>query len=528
MEIHSPEFRNKFDLWMFSILVISALLAALFAVKNIKISPDSMRFGLISQQIISGNGFRVPIIRLEDMYIPVNGAITFLDQMPLYPLLLAVLGGVTPQSFLAGQIVNVVCLVIIAILTYLIVKRLYDNSIAALFAGVLAVTSYPLIRVTHHVWSEPLFIAFTVASIYFLVCARSSSGLQFRRNFFIASICAGASILTRNAGVALVPVFFWEVLVLFRNKRPESKSIFTIIAVAVPILTSASMFVRNYMVSGMLRGFYQPSPERSFVSAFTGTIKMIFMQFQLGEKSFMLIALLMVIFVIYYSVNANLRKDAAQYFSSGLDLILVYVLSYAALIVIAMAKQAWNYELRLVSPLVPFLFICSVTIIVLVCKTIERRGFVNLAFAGMIISLSILTLGNCYKTYLNLPGVYHKSETSHSILNTCSFNWLKENYERGAMIVTNKPFHLGFFGEYSTVALPHKRFDPNIQIPEDMKLILPKQMTKFGSRVLALFFKAEEKYEGSYIAKLFNKRETDDTFNLVYECPDSVVYILKE
>ncbi len=61
-----------------------------------------------------------------------------------------------------------------------------------------------------------------------------------------------------------------------------------------------------------------------------------------------------------------------------------------------------------------------------------------------------------------------------------------------------------------------------------MELILPNRMSKFGSRLLALFEKADEQYEGSYIAKLFNKREPNEKFILAYEGSDGVVYNLKE
>ena len=82
---------NKYNVWIYSILIISAALAAFHVISNIKISPDAMRFGLISEQILSGNGIRVPLIRLEDNYVPVNGAIPFLDQLPLVPILFALM-----------------------------------------------------------------------------------------------------------------------------------------------------------------------------------------------------------------------------------------------------------------------------------------------------------------------------------------------------------------------------------------------------------------------------------------------------
>ncbi len=104
---------------------------------------------------------------------------------------------------------------------------------------------------------------------------------------------------------------------------------------------------------------------------------------------------------------------------------------------------------------------------------------------------------------------------------------IKENMGKDIMIVTNKPYYLSFFGGYSTVKLPHNRFE-NYQIPDNMELFLPNRMSKFGSRVLALFEEVDEQHEGSYLAKLFSKREDDNNFILIDKFSDGVIYKLKE
>jgi hypothetical protein len=527
MGISKPSLKNKNEIWIYTFLIVVSALSALFAVENIKISPDSMRFGLISQQILSGNGIRVPIIRLEDTYIPVNGAIPFLDQMPLLPILFALLGGVTPQSFWVAKTINLISHVAISIFTFLLMKNLYGKRDIALLAGILVTVSFPLLSVTHYMWSEPLFIALTVASMFFLILSRNSDSL-FSRNILIAGTLASAAILTRNTGIAMISVFFWEGFVLVKNKRPESKYISTILAIILPIVTTVAMLIRNYIISGNLRGFNQVSPERTYIDAVTGTVEMIFLQFQLGKKASVLIILFMMLFTLCILVSANLRKEILKYFNAGLDSIMVFIGSYTILIVYAMAKQAWNYELRLVSPLVPFLFISCIFIILLTWKTIELQGFSKLSLSGMIVSLSILAMGNSYKSYLNFPEFSYEQTNQYSILRNCTYKWLKENYGKHIVIVTNRPFHLSFFGGYSTVALPHKKFDPNINVPDDMEIFLPNRMYKFGSHILALFETAEEKYDGSYITELFNNRATNDKFNLLYECADGMVYEPKE
>jgi hypothetical protein len=180
------------------------------------------------------------------------------------------------------------------------------------------------------------------------------------------------------------------------------------------------------------------------------------------------------------------------------------------------------------SPLVPFLFISSFIAIVIVCEGIKFKRFPKSSLVGMVVFFSIIALGSCYKTYLNLPYFFSKQINYYSIQQSCTYKWLKDNYGSNLMITTNKPFHLSFFGGYSTIALPHKRFNPTINIPVEMESVLPARMSKFGSSVLALFEEVEEQYDGKYITRLFNERATNDNFASVFECPDGVVYNLKE
>ena len=60
-----------------------------------------------------------------------------------------------------------------------------------------------------------------------------------------------------------------------------------------------------------------------------------------------------------------------------------------------------------------------------------------------------------------------------------------------------------------------------------MEDILPARMSEVGSHVLVLFDEVKEQHFGSYIAKLFNKRETNDRFFMAHECTDGVVYVRK-
>jgi hypothetical protein len=521
-------FLHKNKIWIYGVLTILSLLAALVAVKNIKISPDSMRYALISHQILSGNGIRLPIIRLEDNYIPVDGAIPFLEQPPLLPIILAMLGGITPQDLLAAQVLNVICHVVIAVFTFLLMIKIHKNNGIALLTGVLVTTSFPLLRLTHHIWSETTFIAFTVTTMYFVVSYRHSNSLPSCRRLVAAGIFAAASILTRFAGISLISVFLWEILIAIKKKQPYSKLLHIILSISIPVITTIALLTRNQFVSGTIRGVHQIGPDRSYLEALTGTINIIFKQFQLGPRPFMLITIFVVSFFLYILISVDTRKEFFKSSLSGLDSIIIFIFSYTALITATLAEKQPRFELRYAAPLVPFLFIMTSFVIIFLWHRVQLRGFPKLSFYGIILTFCIVIFGNGYKTFINIPEFFYIQEKAYSLLKSRTYNWINEHYQKDVVITTNRPYHLSFFGGYTTLVLPHKRFDPNIRVIDKRDIKLPNRMSDFGSRVLVLFEEAEEKYDGRYLTELFSKREDRDSFILSHEFPDGVVYELKD
>jgi hypothetical protein len=111
-----------------------------------------------------------------------------------------------------------------------------------------------------------------------------------------------------------------------------------------------------------------------------------------------------------------------------------------------MAISQTVFEVRYMSPLVPFLFILSIIIIAVVWQTIRLKGFSRLSLCGMILSLGIITVGVLYKTYSNSGPLFSKQTGHYRILNSPTYKWIKENYGENVIITTNRPFHLSFFG----------------------------------------------------------------------------------
>lgn len=529
MQAFKSYLKDKNAIGIYIILLIASILPALLAVKYIAISPDSMIYALISQEILSGNGLSLPIIyNLTDNYDFINGAVPYVGGPPLLPIFFALLGSVTPQNFWAAQAINMISHVGITIFTFLLMRKLHGNTVIALLTGILVSLSLPMLLNTHHMITESLYISLTVAAVFFMTLSRYSEQHQLGRNLFIASICTSAAVLTRFAGIALLPVFFWGIFVLAKNKNIKLQQASTIMATLLPLITTGALFIRTYIVSGSIHGIPLPSPDRSYLDAFTGTLKMTLLQFGLGERSILIVTIFTVFLILYIIINTPVRRKLLKHVHSGLDLILVLVVSHTAVITHAMAKSQTVFESRYMSPLTPFLFILLIIIVAAAWEMIRLKGFKRLALYGLILSLGLITFGNCYKTYQNSEVVFSKRTGHYRILNSHTYQWLEATYPEKVRITTNRPFHLSFFGDFSTIRLPHRRFNRNYKLPDNMESFLPEKMAEHGSKVLALFEDVNEEYEGNYLSKLFNQRENDENFILVFQSSDGVVYALKE
>jgi hypothetical protein len=296
----------------------------------------------------------------------------------------------------------------------------------------------------------------------------------------------------------------------------------------LPLITISAVFVKNYVLLGTIRGVTLPVPDRTLPEAVTGTLKMLFLQFQLGMGTSILVILLMALPILLIAANADRRKEVITFFYSGLDSIFIYIIGYTAMICVTMAKDQPVLEVRYVTPLAPFLLIVSIFVIVFAWERVEFRKFSRLPLYAMIVSLGIVFSGVFYKTYLHLPDFAYKQEKVYSILNYCTYKWIKSNYGKDTIIATNKPYRLSFFGGYSTILMPNRKYVLNMWILENMERALPDRMSEVGADVLALFDEIKEGTFGRYVEGLNDHRKSDDNFILVYECPDGVVYKLKE
>ncbi len=206
-------------------------------------------------------------------YISISRAFlsgSFLDGLscpypPLYPVLIAILGGKIGDMELAGKLINLILGSLTVIPIYLIGRSVYDSKVGIMGAIFFAFQPY-CVRFSVDVLSDPTFLFFFVFAFYFGLKA----GIEKRGNKWWslgAGANAGLAYLTRPEGI-LVIVFLsgWYLLRWIFHQR--EKLIYILPDIVILLLTF-SIFAGPYIFFIKFHtGKWQISMKPSVLKAF--------------------------------------------------------------------------------------------------------------------------------------------------------------------------------------------------------------------------------------------------------------------
>ena len=160
----------------------------------IGISPDSVVYMASARNIVAGRGISMPAANGQN--VPMT------HFPPGYPLALASAGYFFQHNlFSTARALNILLFGLnVALLIGWVYKRTQILSLTA-FAAVINLSAIDFLRVYSMAWSEPLFLFFTFAGLFFL-------DLYLERpapmRLGLAALFSAAAVLTRYAGIASV------------------------------------------------------------------------------------------------------------------------------------------------------------------------------------------------------------------------------------------------------------------------------------------------------------------------------------
>lgn len=173
---------------------------------GVGLSPDSAVYVGAARSLLQGHGYSLP-----------TDAGTFAPVVhfpPLYSITLSLLSWLGQDPFTAARWLNIFLLTASAFLAGMIAFLATASWVLSGSAVALIVTSYPIVLVHSMAWSEPLFIFFQLAGVFFLLRFFWQAE-QF--NLIVAATATGLSILSRYAGFASVVAGLAAILWLYEK-----------------------------------------------------------------------------------------------------------------------------------------------------------------------------------------------------------------------------------------------------------------------------------------------------------------------
>jgi len=136
-----------------------------------------------------------------------------------------------------------------------------------------------------------------------------------------------------------------------------------------------------------------------------------------------------------------------------------------------------------------------------------------------------------YRTFANRDELSADITKDSRFLTCQTYNWLTKHCNGDSVIATNRPTILSFYTARPTLRLPCRFWNPRWHIPEDMAVQLPKRMMKVGAKHLVIFAERQgldEKLYGPFVSALSRREKAGNMFKSLFECPDGVVYELRD
>jgi hypothetical protein len=217
-----------------------------------KFSPDSVYYIDTARNIVAGRG-------ISNSMAPLKGAIERGETLPrpmtmwgpLYPLLISLSCRAGLPAPAGGLLVPIVFLGIVLCGSYLLMRELFEDSVALL--GVAFLLHFaPLRLISMHAWSDTVGLAFEV--LLFHVILRSCRAEGWSRAGLYAALAGLAAGMAYAARYALLPLLPMSMLLLVERKRPrETAKTLGLLTISFLVI-GAPVVIRNLLLTGHLRG----------------------------------------------------------------------------------------------------------------------------------------------------------------------------------------------------------------------------------------------------------------------------------
>lgn len=476
------------------------------------VSPDSIAFIRGAQSLLAGKGFSI------------NGQ-PITHYPPLYSIFLAALGLLENDLVQAARFLNAILFGVnvglVAALVYLMTSR---NFLTAIIAVFFLLTTRPLLELHSMAITEPLYIAFSLACIFFLSVYVENPSLSL---LIVSSLCLGFASVTRYIGIAFLPAAL--VIVYMRSERPQLSIRFrdTLIWCLLSCVPLGILILRNLMVAGSAAGrslvFHPVSPSQFVYDVFRSMLGFIYpTSLLVGVKPIfitLLVILLVTILIIYFKQH---HREINWHSFDVVILVSSLLFSVSYLLFLYISKSFFDaatpVDNRIMSPIFLTLSIGIFSIIWIISQTLKKPMVWWSFLFFLVLSISIRTpKAILFAINIQKDGLYY---TSRQWRDSESIKFVKSLAD-DVRVYSNGPDPVGFLAEKQSLSLPYKysytTHEENFRFTEQMRAMC-NDITE--NKAILLYFK---KMNRPYLATREDV-ESNCQLSILRRFKDGIVY----
>lgn len=162
---------------------------------------------------------------------------------PIYPLLIKIAGTILGGNFiLGGWLISIIFLFLSGLVLYKIIQEFHPKANPLL--GVLMLLVFPSAFFLNAVYTESVFLFFTLATFYYL----------HKKKFLIAALFGLAASLTKIIGIALIVPFIIELFIHYKYFKERLKGILQSLII---LLGPISFFIFHLFYYGRFNHFFK-------------------------------------------------------------------------------------------------------------------------------------------------------------------------------------------------------------------------------------------------------------------------------
>lgn len=180
----------------------------------------------------------------------------FVQWPPLFSFILAIpeLLGLNPLYF--SLYFNALAMPLALWVTSLTVSHFARYKLISTLFILMGVVSFPLIKMSFFVWSEPLFVLFA-SIIFHILLTRNFKKDKIIKRVIVMAVITALACLTRYIGVVLIALVC--LYLLFAVRGFKNKVVHVFLYGFISSVPTVVYLLRNYLVSGTLVGMRSPS-----------------------------------------------------------------------------------------------------------------------------------------------------------------------------------------------------------------------------------------------------------------------------